>query len=393
VIEPLRALRPAWLPAAILAAAALILALGPGLPESLVGLRTAGPYGALTSALVLAWWFNRGRSFVIAASLLLGFAALSFYPRQLVYTAVALLVPLNALLAMVRQEKGARYRMAYVWLALLGAEALFLYWLSDVPRPAALESWALRSPPTPFLARLLFAAAFAAAVWRTWPDHTPLQIGNAGALAAFFIAAEWANTPRVYSSFMAAGGVILVVSLLQESHHLAFRDQLTGLPGRRALEERLRSLGERYAIAMVDVDHFKSFNDTHGHDIGDQVLRLVAGRLAQVGGGGTAYRYGGEEFSVVFPGRDADEVAPDLEAIRGAIERYRMTVRGGDRPKKAEEGAKRRGAGAGDKQLSVTVSIGVAAPSGKARTPLQVVKAADEALYRAKKGGRNRLSR
>jgi diguanylate cyclase (GGDEF)-like protein len=393
VIEPLRALRPAWLPAAILAAAALILALGPGLPESLVGLRTAGPYGALTSALVLAWWFNRGRSFVIAASLLLGFAALSFYPRQLVYTAVALLVPLNALLAMVRQEKGARYRMAYVWLALLGAEALFLYWLSDVPRPAALESWALRSPPTPFLARLLFAAAFAAAVWRTWPDHTPLQIGNAGALAAFFIAAEWANTPRVYSSFMAAGGVILVVSLLQESHHLAFRDQLTGLPGRRALEERLRSLGERYAIAMVDVDHFKSFNDTHGHDIGDQVLRLVAGRLAQVGGGGTAYRYGGEEFSVVFPGRDADEVAPDLEAMRGAIERYRMTVRGGDRPKKAEEGAKRRGAGAGDKQLSVTVSIGVAAPSGKARTPLQVVKAADEALYRAKKGGRNRLSR
>jgi diguanylate cyclase (GGDEF)-like protein len=393
VIEPLRALRPAWLPAAILVAAALVLALGPGLPESLVGLRTAGPYGALTSALVLAWWFNRGRSFVIAASLLLGFAALSFYPRQLVYTAVALLVPLNALLAMVRQEKGARYRMAYVWLALLGAEALFLYWLSDVPRPAALESWALRSPPTPFLARLLFAAAFAAAVWRTWPDHTPLQIGNAGALAAFFIAAEWANTPRVYSSFMAAGGVILVVSLLQESHHLAFRDQLTGLPGRRALEERLRSLGERYAIAMVDVDHFKSFNDTHGHDIGDQVLRLVAGRLAQVGGGGTAYRYGGEEFSVVFPGRDADEVAPDLEAIRGAIERYRMTVRGGDRPKKAEEGAKRRGAGTGDKQLSVTVSIGVAAPSGKARTPLQVVKAADEALYRAKKGGRNRLSR
>jgi len=393
VIEPLRALRPAWLPAAILAAAALVLSIGPGLPESLVGLRTAGPYGALTSALVLAWWFNRGRSFVLAASMLLAFAAYSAYPTKLIYTAIALLVPLNALLAMVRQEKGARYRMAYVWLALLGAEALALYWLSGLSLERALESWALRSPPTPFLARLLFAAAFAAAVWRTWPDHTPLQIGNAGALAAFFIAAEWVDTPRVYSSFMAAGGVILVVSLLQESHHLAFRDQLTGLPGRRALEERLRSLGERYAIAMVDVDHFKGFNDTHGHDIGDQVLRLVAGRLAQVGGGGIAYRYGGEEFCVIFPGRDPDEAAIDLEAIRGAIERYRMAVRGGDRPKKAEEGARRRGAGTGDKQLSVTVSIGVAGPSGGARTSAQVVKAADEALYRAKQGGRNRLSR
>jgi len=397
VIEPLRALRPAWLPAAILAAAALVLSIGPGLPESLVGLRTAGPYGALTSALVLAWWFNRGRSFVLAASMLLAFAAYSAYPTKLIYTAIALLVPLNALLAMVRQEKGARYRMAYVWLALLGAEALLLYWLSGEMRglalERALESWPLRSPPTPFLARLVFAAGFAAAVWRVWPEHTPLQVGNAAALAAFFIAAEWGQTPRVFSSFMAAGGVILVVSLLQESHHLAFRDQLTGLPGRRALEERLRSLGERYAIAMVDVDHFKGFNDTHGHDIGDQVLRLVAGRLAQVGGGGIAYRYGGEEFCVIFPGRDPDEAAIDLEAIRGSIERYRMAVRGGDRPKKAEEGAKRRGAGAGDKQLSVTVSIGVAGPSGVARTPMQVVKAADEALYRAKKGGRNRLSR
>ena len=395
MIEPLRALRPAWLPAAILAAAALVLSIGPGLPESLVGLRTAGPYGALTSALVLAWWFNRGRSFVLAASMLLAFAAYWVYPTKLIYTAIALLVPLNGLLAMVRPEKGARYRMAYVWLALLGAEALALYWLAGLSLERSLESWPLRSPPTPFLARLLFAAAFAAAVWRTWPDHTPLQIGNAGALAAFFIAAEWVNEPRVYSSFMAAGGVILVVSLLQESHHLAFRDQLTGLPGRRALEERLRSLGERYAIAMVDVDHFKGFNDTHGHDIGDQVLRLVAGRLAQVGGGGIAYRYGGEEFCVIFPGRDADEAAIDLEAIRGSIERYRMAVRGEDRPKNPEEAAKLRGTkpeSPVEKKLSVTVSIGASQPTESLPTPALVIKDADEALYRAKKGGRNRVS-
>ena len=393
MIEPLRALRPAWLPAAILAATAVVLAVGPGLPDSLVGLRTAGPYGALATAVVLAWWFNRGRSFVLAASLLLAFAVYAWFPTRPIYTAIALVVPLNALLAMLRPEKGARYRMAYVWMALLASEALVLYWLSGRSLEGALEHWALRSPPTPLLGRLLFAAAFAAAVWRAWPEHTPLQVGNAGALAAFFIAAEWGTTVRVFSSFMAAGGVILVVSLLQESHHLAFRDQLTGLPGRRALEERLRSLGAPYAIAMVDVDHFKKFNDTHGHDIGDQVLRLVAGRLAQVGGGGTAYRYGGEEFAVIFPGRDPDEAAIDLEAIRGSIERYRMAMRGEDRPKKAEEGEKRRGAGAPEKPLSVTVSIGVAGPTRGAATAQQVVKAADEALYRAKKGGRNRLSR
>jgi GGDEF domain-containing protein len=196
---------------------------------------------------------------------------------------------------------------------------------------------------------------------------------------------------------MGACGLILVASLLEESHQLAFRDQLTGLPGRRALEERLRSLHGGYAIAMVDVDHFKKFNDTHGHDIGDQVLRLVGGRLAQVGGGGTAYRYGGEEFSVVFPHTGLGEAERALESIRDSIEQYRMAVRGPDRPKKGEEGIKLRGEADAqmqpEKGLSVTVSIGVAAPSGDAGSPHQVVKAADAALYRAKQGGRNRVSR
>ncbi|HKX39461.1 MAG TPA: hypothetical protein VJN20_12455, partial [Burkholderiales bacterium] len=167
--DPLSALRPAWIPAGILLAASLMLWLGPGLPDSLAGLRRLGPYAGLVTATVLAFWFNRGRSFVIAASLLLGFAAYSEYSTKLVYTAVAVLVPANALLAMVRPEKGARYRMAYVWIALLAAEGVLLAWLSGITREAALEHWALRSPPTPLLGRLAFAAAFAAAVWRAWP--------------------------------------------------------------------------------------------------------------------------------------------------------------------------------------------------------------------------------
>jgi diguanylate cyclase (GGDEF)-like protein len=195
---------------------------------------------------------------------------------------------------------------------------------------------------------------------------------------------------------MAASGAILMAALLQESHRLAFRDELTGLPGRRALDERLRSLqGRRYTVAMVDVDHFKKFNDSHGHDIGDQVLKLVAARLAEVGGGGTAYRYGGEEFSVLFPGSELDEAFPHLEALRAAVEIYRMAVRGEARPKKAEMGIPRSDATLPPaRTLSVTVSIGAAQPDGaRLRTPAQVVKAADEALYRAKQGGRNKVAR
>ncbi len=393
MIEQLRAARPLWVPGGILAAAALLVWLGESLPPTLAGLKTAGPYFTLTAAAALAWGFNRGRAFVLAASFLGAFTAWQFWHHRSVYTALVLIVPLNALAAMLYADRGARYRAAYGWLVLLVAEGLILAWIASAQHRWLYEPWFLRSPPTPLLARLVCAAAFAAAVWRTWPDFKPIPVGNAAAIAAFFLAAEWAGTPGAHALFMAASGTVIIVALLQESHQLAFRDQLTGLPGRRALDERLRSLGEHYAVGMVDVDHFKQFNDTHGHDVGDQVLRLVGGRLEQVGGGGVAYRYGGEEFSVLFPDADIHEAQAALEAIRASIESYKMAVRGADRPKAAEEGAKRRGAAPAEKVLSVTVSIGVAEPSEKHRTPREVVMAADEALYRAKKGGRNRVSR
>lgn len=398
--EHLRATRPLWVPAGILVAAALLAWLGQPLPRSLMGLRSAGPAALLAIAVGLALWFNRGRSFVVALSILAGFAAYVFFQQKAVYTALVVLVPLNALAALVAPERGARYRASYDWLLLLGAEALLVLWIGAAGKSrfsgtawlALLDQWWLRSPPTPFVGRIAFAAAFAAAVWRAWPEFKPVPVGNAGAILAFFVAAEWVGFAGTYAIFMTAAGLILVAALLQESHQLAFRDQLTGLPGRRALEERLRSLEGEYAIAMVDVDHFKKFNDTHGHDIGDQVLKLVARRLAQVQGG-TAYRYGGEEFSVLFPKAGLARAQPALESIREAIESYRMAVRSPDRPKKGEEGIKRRGERAPEKVLSVTVSIGVAAPSPEAQTPQQVLKAADAALYRAKQAGRNRLSR
>lgn len=409
----LRAYRPVLAPAAILLVATLALAFGPALPPSLSGLKTLGPGLVLLLGTAMGMWFNRGRAFIALASLLAAFAGYHLahemgaesFAVHAVFTAAAIFVPLNFLLALVFPERGISHHFNYRWLMLAVVETVFVAWVASAGHSSLsgtvwqelLRHWLLRSPPTPILGRLLFASAFIAAAVQAWPrgpvsETRPLDIGQAAALVAFFLACEWADKAGAYGAFMTAAGTILLVSLLQESHRLAFRDELTGLPSRRALEERLHGLGPVHAIAMLDVDHFKKFNDTHGHDIGDQVLKLVAARLAQAGGGGTAYRYGGEEFCILFPGVKLADALPHVEKLRADIAAYQMAVRRDDRPKDAETGTKLRHLRSPEKTLSVTVSIGIAEPAEQDTTPAEVLRNADKALYRAKEGGRNRVS-
>jgi diguanylate cyclase (GGDEF)-like protein len=116
---------------------------------------------------------------------------------------------------------------------------------------------------------------------------------------------------------------------------------------------------------------------------------MVGSRLATVGGGGAAFRYGGEEFAVVFPGTSLAEALPFLESLRRTIEASVFTVRSRfRRPGKP----KKRRASRGRKKVAVTVSIGVAEPTPDRPGPAEVLRAADAALYRAKNAGRNRLA-
>lgn len=405
-------LRPVFAPAAIVAATALAVAAGPALPPTLSGLPALVPYVVLLAASAIALWFNRGRAFITAVSMFAAYAGyrysldLGAFSAKAAYTALVVLVPANALVALVLPERGVDTHHNHRWLLLAAVEVLLVLWISSAGRSslsgvawlAAFDHWSLNSPPTPLVGRLLFAAAFSAALWRAHPkppatEPRALDIGLAASLATFFIAAEWGTSPAVFSAFMTATGVVLFVAVLQETHRLAFADELTGLPSRRALQERLPALGPVCAVAMCDVDHFKKFNDTHGHDIGDQVLKLVAARLAEVEGGGMAFRFGGEEFCVIFNGRTADAALPHLEAIRISIERYQMAVRNDERPRDPQEGTRLRGATLPQKRLSVTISIGVADRKGLEMKPAEAIKAADLALYRAKEGGRNRVSR
>ena len=218
------------------------------------------------------------------------------------------------------------------------------------------------------------------------PVHAAILLGLFGQLWMLPNTFILPHALQVMSSLVM---LMLVAAVVHEAYQMAYRDELTGLPGRRALNDRLERLGRSYVIAMADVDHFKKFNDTHGHDVGDQVLRLVASQLRKVGGGGKAYRYGGEEFTLVFPGKSIDECRPHLEAVRQAVEGYPLQLRDKrQRPQNDKEGRQRRKA-ASTASVSVTISIGVAEREAHQRGAEEVIRNADKALYAAKRAGRN----
>ena len=190
--------------------------------------------------------------------------------------------------------------------------------------------------------------------------------------------------------------LMVILAILIDSHDMAYRDELTRLPSRRALNQGLLSLGRRYTIAMLDIDHFKKFNDKHGHDIGDEVLKMVASKIAHITGGGKPFRYGGEEFTIVFPRKSKQQVMNHLESLRGVIETYKMVIRQNNR--KLDKTANKQNRVHRSKidpkheTLSVTISIGFAERSAIYKNPEEVIKAADQALYRAKDQGRNCVS-
>lgn len=197
------------------------------------------------------------------------------------------------------------------------------------------------------------------------------------------------TTSRVQGQFYhLLGQFVLLIAVIRNGYDMAFVDTLTGVPGRRALEHHLISPGKGYSIAMLDIDHFKQFNDRYGHDVGDQVLRMVASQLRHVSAGGRLFRYGGEEFTIVFRRGSHEAVLGALEAVRERVAQYPMRIRSSSRPEDDEAGRSLRKRDEQDQAVKVTISIGFSTHEGS-QTAEAVIKQADQALYAAKHGGRN----
>jgi len=390
------------LPGAFLVLGVTIALHTTGLRDAAAPLVPTFPLTVLGGGLLLAWRFDRSRLVLALAVLLLSDRALvAWTPVSgaggevggAIIGTLTVLVPLNLAALAWMPERGLMARPGQVAIVVLAAEIVLLILLCQ-PLFLPLTAWLEVSPLRPGRgalsqpALIVFALAFLAIAWRAVQQRTALDGGAVWTLVATFLAFGTGGGGLDSSLYLATGGLILVLSLIETWHGMAYDDELTGLPARRALNEALARLGGTYAIAMVDVDHFKRFNDEHGHAVGDQILRMVGARLTDVGGGGRAFRYGGEEFAVLFHGKGVDQIREHLETLRRTIEAAPFTLRAAGRPHVRPElppaaGTRRR--------IAVTVSIGAAGTDGVAGTPDDVIKAADAALYRAKQAGRNQV--
>jgi diguanylate cyclase (GGDEF)-like protein len=183
---------------------------------------------------------------------------------------------------------------------------------------------------------------------------------------------------------MAAEQISMAIAntrMRDELHNQSVRDPLTGLYNRRHFMDSLRKQvdasthnGQPLALVSVDVDHFKKFNDNHGHDAGDMVLRAVGAVLEQAcDGDQLPCRLGGEEFMVLLPEKTLDSAAEIAEELRAAVEAIRVRY--------------------GEKTLPrITISAGVAAYPVHGAIPVDLMKSADDALYESKASGRNRVT-
>lgn len=379
-------------------------------------------YCAIGGGMLLAWRFHSSRTFLALAVLFLAGQSIALFssgPVAVLIQAVrafGVLVPLDFVLITGMRERGFTAESLNPAGLVLFIEFVVVAALCRGAERASVASAKTAHPattlPLPDYAILIFTAAAFFLLVKFLLTRKPTDSALLWTLGAFYLSLQNITNVRISTLFGATGAAILATSIIENSYLLAYHDELTGLPSRRAFNDAMLRLQEPYSIAVIDIDHFKRFNDTHGHDTGDEVLRLVASKLAAVTGGGQAYRCGGEEFTILFPGKTTPEVAGHLQQLRLRIQAAEFRMRGSDR-RRVPRGPERRNgrsrsrnrkgdairelarerseAVGSDTSLSVTVSIGVATSPKADANAQTVLEAADKALYRAKANGRNRV--
>lgn len=357
-------------------------------------------------SIVISWWFNRSRVFfsIIALSIIYISQGILFQIDDLSNTYKSIMIfslfflPINFTMFAFFKERGILTLWGILKFLLLFIQTFFFYWWCRVEGKdfSILSKTSLSPLEIPIYKLLLepitliIIASFFVLILLAFRRKAALDIGFISVTIVSLTMVILGKDSNGRMIFYTAAGLILIFAVLQDSYNMAFLDELTTLHGRRALRNEMMKLSGRYTVAMLDIDFFKKFNDTYGHDVGDQVLKMVADVMKTVEGGGKPFRYGGEEFTVIFHGKTMAESIPYLEQLRKNIESSPFYKNSKKINKKGLKSSKKSASG---KPLYVTISIGVAEKSEKYKKVEDVLKASDNALYRAKKKGRNCVSK
>lgn len=344
------------------------------LPELAISVLPLLPYILAFIMVFLAWHFNRGKV-LLAGGLLLLPVMFPYVTTSSIPSSATLITAIGFGLLLMLKERGFFNRYAFnrmLFLIMLVAWSVFYErgWVNFTFLNMHLP-WLGLSFST-LISWLVVLTTIVASTVTWWRHADGFSAAVLVSLVTLLLIELMTFTTQQESSLRSAQMLIWIWFVVAESHRMAYRDELTQLPGRRALNEALVALPKRYAVAMLDIDHFKKFNDSYGHDKGDEVLKLVARVLQQESGPASVYRYGGEEFTVLFKGRVLEQAQTILENLREHIHLQQLNVTVGDK----------------EKMVSVTASIGIATAE-EGELPEDVIKRADVALYKAKKKGRN----
>ncbi|MCS0392630.1 GGDEF domain-containing protein [Vibrio diabolicus] len=363
------------------------------------------PYILLGCALLLCYSFKQGRESMVCLAMLLAYFVIQHrlqVPLQsgtalLELTILATLLPVSFLAVFLFSKDGFDSRAMFTYLLMLTMFVLWSYLTLAYYVEGGFEQWTsgiLFIVPTvsklPFILVLYCVGIVCFLGILVLKKNEIIHAMTYSAMVLASATFIFFDVQYISSTMFTLTGLLIIIYAASASHQLAFTDSLTRIPSRRALDLDLKHMGKKFTIAMLDVDHFKKFNDTYGHDTGDDVLKMVASRLTKTPGGAKVYRFGGEEFTIVFKGKYADECKEFLEEAHKSIAEYEMILRDEEsRPDNHKQGQKKRGNDSSRrKSVFVTASFG-AADSKNGQAPQDVIKLADEALYKAKKAGRN----
>lgn len=364
------------------------------IPDSAIFIIKWLPWVLFFMNLMLSFIFNKSKLFFMTLLLMMSYLFLSLpnntdlFQRHILM-AVGLATPLNIFIFSSVQERGITSRNGKTKLSFIGLECLMLFYFLAFKETLFITLDHIKVMPDLLMPFVVVNDVVTLVFWitlfyfLTTDLIKPYLIKNVSLFMIMFLYMAFMrfDHPLWIELCFIFSNLTVLVALMRKSYKMAYHDDLTGIPGRRALNEDLDKLSGMYAIAMIDIDHFKQFNDKYGHDVGDEALRYVARTIDRTVEKGKFYRFGGEEFTLIYPKLAKEEVMVNLENVRRTIESNGFISHSARHKKKRKN------------KIKLTISIGVSDHRDPELRPYEVLKKADRGLYTAKKEGRNCIKR